>query len=65
MINDLDLIIYLDVGILGYILIYGLLFYTISDEEDFQMPKNDLYLIKKVGGAFRGGALLCVCNLIF
>ena len=53
--KNLDLIIFLDVGILGYILIYGLLFYTISDEEDFQMPENDIYLIKRVSGA-----LLCI-----
>ena len=39
-----------DVGIEGYILLYGLAVYNISEEEqiNFEIPEKDMFVIRKV-----------------
>ena len=38
----------IDLGILGYIILYGVTLYDISDEELLQLPKKDVLVIRRV-----------------
>ena len=45
---------FVDIGILGYIVLYSLTLYNVSDEilQDWQTPEKDIKTIKKVFNIF-------------
>ena len=51
-----------DVGILGYIILYGITLYNISDEDllKAKIPEKDILVIKKVRMIYKGTILMCL-----
>ena len=51
-----------DVGILGYIILYGITLYNISDEDLLKekIPEKDILVIKWVRMIFKATILMCL-----